>query len=210
MNNSTYIRISTLPSDIFELKHDVFYDFVKSQCGPLQANILKFQLISDADTFIECNDSTEILRYDSDKLTELKTEACLITKDGTCIVLPGVTASFSNLKKRLLKKFDEDKKQSKKTQNTFDASTPLTATTVSQRSVQELKTHIIKSIDQWIDEYRNDFDLQDNNSFAEAIDYQIECVNQIGGQPSVAIICGCGSKSTLSRNLNNGHFQVSQ
>lgn len=60
MNTSTYINTTTLPPNIFELKHDDFYDFIDHECRTIQANILKFQLISDVDTFIECDDPTEI------------------------------------------------------------------------------------------------------------------------------------------------------
>lgn len=209
MNKSTFINTSTLPSDVFELKHDDFYGFVDFQCGPTQANILKFQLISDADTFIECDDPTKIMQYDSDRLNELKAKACLITKDGTIIVLPGIIASLSTLKKRLLKKYDEDMKQLKKNLNISNASTPLPATTTSQRSIQELKNHIIKSIDQWIDKYRNGLNLEANSSLTESVDYNIECVDNIIGQQSVAIVCSCRSKLTLSRHVSNGYYQVS-
>ncbi|CAF0838407.1 unnamed protein product [Adineta steineri] len=46
--------------------------------GIVQANILKIQLISDATTFLECNDPTEILQRNGEKLFNLKHKACLI------------------------------------------------------------------------------------------------------------------------------------
>ena len=78
---------NTIPVNIFDLQHDDFYDFVEAHCGSVQANILKFQLISDAGTFIECENPTEILQYDSDRLKHLKENSCLLTSDGLCIVL---------------------------------------------------------------------------------------------------------------------------
>ena len=103
MNTSVYSNPNALPSDVFDLKHNDFYNFIDCQCGPILANIHKFQLISDADIFIECNDPTEILKYNSNKLNELKTKSCLMIDDKSSIILPGIIASFSSLKKRLLK-----------------------------------------------------------------------------------------------------------
>jgi hypothetical protein len=96
MTTSVYINTSALPSDVFDLKHDDFYNFVDLQCGPTQANILKFQLISDANIFIECDDPTEIMKYNSDKLNESKAKSCLMINDGSSIMLPGITASLRN------------------------------------------------------------------------------------------------------------------
>ena len=110
--------------NVFDLQHDDFYRFVERQCGPLQAEVLKFQLISDASIFIEWNDPIEIMQYNSEKLHELKMKSCLITIDGSHIVLPGITASFQTLKKCLLKRTEEDLKESKRKKNTSD---PLTS-----------------------------------------------------------------------------------
>jgi hypothetical protein len=132
MTTSTYINTSALLSDVFDLKHDDFYNFVEFQCGSTQANILKLQLISDANIFIECDDLTEIMKYNSDKLSELKAKSCPMTNDGSSIVLPGITASFNNLKKHLLKKIDQDIKEFRKNKNIFNASTPLTVPSTNQ------------------------------------------------------------------------------
>jgi hypothetical protein len=220
MTTTVYINTSALPSDVFDLKHDDFYNFVDFKCGPTQANILKFQLISDANIFIECDDPTEIMKYNSDKLNELKAKSCLMTNDGYTIVLPGITASFNNLKKLLLKKIDQDIKELKKNKNISNAPTPLTISnaptplTISNanqsKSIDELNSHIIKSVDQWIEKYRNDFDLQVNCSLVETVDYNIEFMDNVTGQSSVVIICACGSKSSLSRHVNNGYYQVSR
>jgi len=211
MNTSVCINTSALPPDVFDLKHDDFYNFIDLQCGPTQANILKFQLISDANIFIECEDPTEIMKYNSDKLKELKSKCCLLINDGSSIVLPGIIASFNNLKKRLLKKIDQDMKEFKKIKNVSNISTPLIVSTTSQtKSTDELKNHLIKSIDQWINKYQNDLDLQANSSLAETVDYNIDFIDNVTGQQSTVITCACGSKSTLNRHVNNGHYQVSQ
>jgi hypothetical protein len=125
----------------------------------------------------------------------------------TCIILPGILSSFSSLKKRLLKTMDEHMKELKRNKNVVDsyASTPLTANTTSQsKTVDELRSHIIKSIDQWIDKYRNDFDLQADSSLVESVDYKIVFKDNVIDQSPVVISRTCRSKSSLIRHASNG------
>ena len=149
MTTFPHISTSSLPLDVLDLKHDEFYQFVQDQCGPIQANMLKFQLISDASIFIECDNPTEIIAYDSVKLNKLKVDSCLMTAGGSSIILPGITASFSKLKKLLLKKFDENIKESRRKtilSNTSAVSTALSTTQLTP--IDDLRNHISKSINQ--------------------------------------------------------------
>lgn len=208
-SQSTYTNTSALPTNIFDLKQDDFYNFIEYHCGIVQSKLLKFQLISDVDTFVECDDPTRILEYNSEKLKELKAESCLLIDDQSHIVLPGIIASFSSLKKSLLKKNEQDIKEMKK-KSTRDASTPLIATTTSQtKTIDELRSHINKSIEQWINRYRQDLDLQSDSSLVESIDYSIEFKANATGQQSAIVICSCGSRSSLNRGGNTPFFQVS-
>ncbi|CAF3497546.1 unnamed protein product [Rotaria socialis] len=208
MAGSMQINASTLPVDVFDLQHDDFYDFVEHNYGPIQAKILKFQLISDASTFIECNDPTEIFQYICEKLTELKHKACLITNDGTCIILPGITASFKTLKKRLLKKVEEDVK--KKKNFASNLLTPSNTPIVDQvKSTDQLRTHLITMIRQWYINHRAEYNLNNDSTLEENMDYQIELKNTSSGIQSAIITCGCGSKSTLRRSIPSGYFQIS-
>ena len=118
--------------------------------------------------------------------------------DNSSIILPGIIASFSSLKKRLLKKFDQDTKERKKNKNIINTSTPLTSLTTNQsKTNDELTNHIIKSIDQWIYKYRNDFDLPANISLVNTVDYSVEFKDDRAGQQLVIITCVCGSKIPL-------------
>jgi hypothetical protein len=131
-----------------DLQHDQFYQFVELQCGSVQAKILELQLISDAFTFLECTDPTEILQYNGDKLNDLKHDACLITHDGTCIILPGIIVSFKTLRKRLLKKLEEDAKKAK--HNNSNSLTQSHKPVVTQtKSIDEIRNHLITTINQW-------------------------------------------------------------
>ena len=77
-----------------------------------------------------------------EKLKNLKQKACLTTHNGTCIVLPRITASFQTLKKRPLKKLEEDAKNAK--QKTSQSSTPLDASVVNHtKSIEELRDQLI-------------------------------------------------------------------
>ena len=69
---------------------------------------------------------------------------------------------------------------------------------------------MIKSIDQWVDKYRVDFDFQANSTFVEATDYYIQLVDNVSDQQSALIKCACGVRSSLSRHGNNGHYSVSR
>lgn len=212
MNTSTSIDINSLPVDVFDLKHEHFYNFITDACGPVQSAILKFQLISDADTFIECNDPTEILKYDHTKLNELKDSSCLITADKSCIILPGIIASFNSLKKRLLKQIDENIKETKRNKSINNVFTPTPSTTSANsqsKTIDDFRNHIIKSIDQWLDKYKNDLNLEANCSLAESVDYTIEFGTTRVGQQSAVVTCKCGSKSSLCRNSSDGFYKVS-
>ncbi|CAF1384622.1 unnamed protein product [Adineta ricciae] len=162
MNISTCIDMHPLPADVFDIKHDDFYNFVDYEYGPLQSKILKYQLISDVDTYLECTDPTEILKYNSAKLNELKAEPCLMTDENSFVIFPEIIASFSSLKKRLLKKIDENIKEIKRNK-TFDNASVSTSSTAristQSKTVDEFRNHITKSINQWLDKYRNDVDL---------------------------------------------------
>ena len=210
MTASPHINTKTLPMNVFDLQQDDFYRFVERQCGPLQAEVLKFQLISDASIFIECNDPIEIMQYNSEKLHELKMKSCLITIDGSHIVLPGITASFQTLKKCLLKRTEEDLKESKRKKNTSDPLTScLTSDLVQSESIEDLRNHIINSIDKWLENHRDEFDLRSDSALIENIDYFIEFSGKNNALQNALITCSCGSKSTLARPTVGGHFQVS-
>ena len=82
-------------------------------------------------------------------------------------------------------------------------------TTNQSKTNDELTNHIIKSIDQWIDKYRNDFNLPANISLVNTVDYSVEFKDDRAGQQLVIITCVCGLKSTLNRHGSNGYLQVS-
>ena len=207
----TQVDTSALPVNVLDLKHNDFYDFVELQCGPLQASILRLQLISDASIFVECANPTEIMTYSSEKLDELKSESCLMTSDESFIIFPGITASFSSLKKQLSKKIEEVIKKSRRNGNISNAFTPSTQPlTNGTKSIDELRAHIIKSIDQWIDKYRTDFDFQANSTLVEAIDYHIHFIDNGTNEQSVVIMCACETKSSVNRRGTNGHCTVSK
>lgn len=210
MTASLHINTKTLPVNVFDLQHDGFYRFVERQCGSLQAEVLKFQLISDASIFVECHDPIEIMQYNSEKLHELKMKSCLTTTDGSQIVLPGITASFRTLKKCLLKRIEEDLRDSKRKKPTSDPFTPsLTPDLTQSESTDDLRNHIIDSIDKWFGNHRDEFDVRSDSALVENIDYRIEFIGNNNALQNALITCSCGSKSTVGRRTVGAHFQVS-
>ena len=96
-----------------------------------------------------------------------------MTTDGSFIVLPGITASFSNLKKRLSKKIEESIKEARRNRNLSITSTPLSQPPIDQaKSTNEFKSHMNKSIDQWVDKYRVGFDFQANSTLVDNVSDQ--------------------------------------
>ena len=89
--------------------------------------------------FLECDDPTKIKQYNSGKLNDVKNDSCLMATDGSFIVLPGITASFSNLKKRLSKKIEESIKDARRNRTLSITSTPLSQPPTNQaKSTNEL------------------------------------------------------------------------
>ena len=126
MAGTTYVLPKTLPADISNLQHEEFSDFVESHCGSIQASKLKFQLISDTIAFIECDNPTEVMEYDSEQLKALKEIACLVTNDGTYITVHAIVASFKTMEKRLVKQLEDDVREARKTRkNIFNSSSSL-------------------------------------------------------------------------------------
>ncbi|CAF3300725.1 unnamed protein product, partial [Rotaria sp. Silwood2] len=198
MTRSIRVNTGTLPVNVFDLQREEFYNFVELHGGPIQAKILKVQLISNASTFIGCSDPTEILLYNSEKLNELKHIACLITNDGTYIVLAGVIASLKNWKKHLLKKLEEDMK---KTNNVNMNSFPSSGTPIDNQveSTDQLRKHLNTIICQCYLNHRVEYNLINDITLEENMDYKTEFKNTSNGDQLAIITCGRGSILTLSR-----------
>ena len=121
---------------------------------------------------------------------------------------PMLWASFITLKKRLLKKIEEDNKKNKN--NIVNSSTPINAPVVNRvNSIDEHRNHIVTTLNHWSQSHRDDLHLKTNAAFEENIDYRIEFKNTRNGNETATIICGCGSKAVLNRINNTRYFQVS-
>ncbi|CAM4988732.1 unnamed protein product, partial [Rotaria socialis] len=62
-------------------------------------------------------------------------------------------------------------------------------------------------IRQWYINHRAEYNLNNDSTLEENMDYQIELKNTSSGIQSAIITCGCGSKSTLRRSIPSGYFQ---
>jgi hypothetical protein len=99
-----FANINHLPDDLFTYQNDDFYDFVSKCIGKKQADLLKFEDISNADIYLSCNNVLGILKLDSAALLPFKQCLCLKLDDNSFIALPGIKSSFVYLTELLLKK----------------------------------------------------------------------------------------------------------
>ncbi|CAF3826033.1 unnamed protein product, partial [Rotaria sp. Silwood1] len=63
--------------------------------------LLAFQDCNGVDSFIGCQECTDVLRFESDQLNDLKKNMCITLRDGSVALLPGLESSISNLIKLL-------------------------------------------------------------------------------------------------------------
>ncbi|CAF1691899.1 unnamed protein product, partial [Adineta ricciae] len=76
------------------------------------------------------------------------------------------------------------------------------------KSIDILRDHLNSSIKKWFTNHRVEYNLKNSTDLEENTDYTIEITSTPNGNQSAIIVCQCGTKSTLSRATNSGHFQV--
>ncbi|CAF4360164.1 unnamed protein product, partial [Rotaria magnacalcarata] len=64
-------------------------------------------------------------------------------------------------------------------------------------------------ISHWLRTHRDEMNLKQDALLEENKDYHIEFKNVNNSNESAAVICGCGTKATLSRVNNTGYYQIS-
>jgi hypothetical protein len=77
------------------------------------------------------------------------------------------------------------------------------------KSIDQLRTHLLKSIKQWFHNHRDELNLKDDSDMVEGNDYRVEFTDDRSGRLSGTIICQCGTKSTLNRPVHDSFFQAS-
>ncbi|CAF1244708.1 unnamed protein product [Rotaria sp. Silwood1] len=84
-----------------DLRDEAFYDFIRQISGKRVVELLAFQDCNGVDSFIGCQECTDVLRFESDQLNDLKKNMCITLRDGSVALLPGLESSISNLIKLL-------------------------------------------------------------------------------------------------------------
>ena len=82
-------HITVLPSDVFSLFDEPFYELVYKLAGPVEAKLLEVQCIRSAYSLIHTEDIFDILKYECKALDEIKRKVCLLLNDNRYIVKTG-------------------------------------------------------------------------------------------------------------------------
>jgi len=132
MPTSKYSLANTksLPLNIMDLRDEAFYDFIRQFSGTKVAELLAFQECNGVDSFLGCEDVTDVLQLKSDQLNELKKNTCITLSDGSVVLLPGLGSSIINLKKILRKKREEINKQAERLHSINSSIPSATSTTL--------------------------------------------------------------------------------
>ncbi|CAF4339832.1 unnamed protein product [Rotaria sp. Silwood2] len=85
-----------LPSDIFLLKNDSFYSYVKEAVGEVPASYLKFLGINSVDCLLRVDDIFSFVSIDSPEFNDLKSKLAFQLNNGAFVVRPGFKHILNN------------------------------------------------------------------------------------------------------------------
>lgn len=212
----------TIPPDIMDFEGAKFFDFVKQYSGEKIATILEFQDITNVSCLVACPDPLEVLSFDSNDLLDLKKITCVKLNNNSFAVLPGVKSKMSLLRSTLSKKYQEIKKNAKKslnmsTTNTMADNTSIfnnsnistdipgstnTLSSIAAHSSSEetIKQYLVDSLNEWCKRIKQNNNENDQIlELNEDVDYQI--IIDVNGNKAI-IKCKCGTASTLGKKEN--------
>lgn len=217
--SSQLIDLSLLPTNVFDLKGDVFYTLIQELTSEDIEQLLRIQRISNARSFLNTNPLAFFdLACNDPSIIELQSRLSYKATDNKNIVLAGIGGDIVYLK-QLFELFLL--KNEKKTSYSVNPATidqlplPITATTISpvsasidrsgtkQLSVIDHRKHLIQQIKIWWEKHRNDFNLNDD-IFTEPDDYEL-----IIDERSAMIKCSCNQKINLPLLKERKHYQLS-
>jgi len=218
--SSRLIDLSVVPTNIFNLKGDVFYTLVQELTSEDIEQLLRIQRISSARSFLNTNPLAFFdLKSDDPLVIEIQNRLSYKGTDNKNIILAGIDGDILYLKQLfelfLLK--DEKKKIYPMNSTTTGGQLPppIAATTTTamsasidrsrtnQLSVIEHRKYLTHQIKIWWEKHRNDYDLNDE-AFTEPDDYEL-----IINDSSAMIKCSCNQKINLPLLNERKHYQLS-
>ncbi|CAF4061564.1 unnamed protein product [Rotaria sp. Silwood1] len=173
------VDTSIPPAHIFSLHDQKFYDVVIQVTGSQGiVDLLKTQGINNISAFLLTPDIFEILTWDTDEFIDLQKRCAIELRNNTFMIRPGLKANVEFLRELFTKKHEEYTKELKQKQQQHRCSlslasevnpsismnsdatsnnsnmsststTTLSATTMTGRTIDELKQITINTIEKW-------------------------------------------------------------
>lgn len=206
-----HINTSLLPNDILSYTDTQFYNVAKQIIGDDAVELLEIQGIRSPDSFVLIPDVFAILDIKCAALNSIREKLCLKSDDGKYVVKPGIKSLMNCFCELIIKKKDEDMKNSNKQKRLtsllhptngvlFNQQQQLSSTNstklVSPSSAMPIdenfhRNFMINSINNWCQKYYSELFLM------EGIDYHLFLTLSDDGSFTAKIKCGCGSKIRL-------------
>ena len=210
--------MSIVPSNLFSLRGDPFYQLVEEITSEDIKDLLKIQKISTAQCFLNTNplDFLNII-CDDPSILQLQNRLSFRLADDNRLVLAGVNGDLVYLTE-LCKMYNNDNEKHQSSR--FDlnrsihiiqdsssvATTASSVSTVSQMSILSIEDHrdyLTQQIKAWWEENRHQYHLE-NHQYSDPQDYQL-----IIATDSASIMCSCRQKINLPFPKERSHYQLS-
>ena len=203
------------------LRDDNFIDFVQEEVGPAAAALLEIQGINCMKALLMTANVYAIMDVKSKSLDGFKNKYGYMQDDGTFVIQPGIKGNIEYLIDLSKKKCIEDAKLVKSSKHNQSSSTTLAKSTSSapsntspdsiiskssNLSVDEHKSYIIDTLNNWCENNKSKYNLQ-RFSLVEGEHYSIAIQNDSSGTLKCDMKCCCEKWSSLT--LRRGKFQLS-
>ena len=213
-----------LPDTVLSLSGYEFNQFIKSTLGEPEADLLNKISVQTTSSFLITEDPLDIFNYDieDEELDKLKEKLSFKLKNKKILIKPGVISGFRSLRDALRKKADQQLAKSKKRQrrqqqssNVNPSSVPLSVITASttglpttrsatitkKLSPPEHRAHVLKLINKWCSENKENFGLE-TLSLEENVDFMLNIELDENSDVKGSIKCRCNRLISLGKNDN--------
>ena len=217
--SSQLIDLSILPTNVFDLKGDVFYTLIQELTSEDIEQLLRMQRISSARSFLNTNPLAFFNMACNDPLViELQNRLSYKATDNKNIILAGIGGDILYLKQLFelfLLKNEKKRNDPVNSATTDQLPPPITTSTIvpmsasvdqsgtKQLSIINHRKYLTQQIKIWWEKHLNDYNLNDD-VFTEPDDYEL-----IIDERSAMIKCSCNQKINLPLLKGRKHYQLS-
>ncbi|CAF3030287.1 unnamed protein product, partial [Rotaria sp. Silwood2] len=164
-------HFDSLPLNVLTLSGYEFFQFIKTILGESEAKLLNKIAVRTTSSLIMIEDPLDIFNQDieDEELDTLKEQLCFKMKNDKYLIKPGVISRFLSLKRALQEKLTQELKHPKKNkqrQSNLNVSSisslelPVQEKRISSLSLSDHKTHVLKLINKWCNENKENLNLQ--------------------------------------------------